>query len=258
MGENRKPKLRTVSRTEQPFALNDFPPNFPTELGKHVLALMAARETPAIEGKDWEEIFAKCIGAAWKPSNIGLDDVVLGDTAWGLKSVKNENPFQLKRVRLISGRNSPNYSFGEKISQEEDSNRVGNSVLSIWNERVSEVRKKYRNLRTAVLVKSHSLEKLVVFEFDTIRYDPELYDWKWNKNGNLEGFYRQDQYHAFTWQPHGSQFTIIEAAPGRRLCLTLKRPPTLNRDKILELIEFDPKMVEFSYTHDDQLFRKES
>ena len=54
---------------------------------------------------------------------------------------------------------------------------------------------------------------MVVFEFDTIRYDPELFVWEWNKNGNLVGIEKSSTEHRFTWQPHGSQFTIIEEIP---------------------------------------------
>ena len=64
----------------------------------------------------------------------------------------------------------------------------GKGVLEIWNERVSSVREKYKNLRTVVLVKSDDLSQLAVFEFDTIRYDAELFDFRWNERGNLEGF----------------------------------------------------------------------
>jgi len=32
-------------------------------------------------------------------------------------------------------------------------------------------------------------------------------------NDNLEGYDRSGDAHVFTWQPHGSQFTIIENVP---------------------------------------------
>jgi hypothetical protein len=50
---------------------------------------LATKGRPSLEGEEWEKIFASSIGAEWKPSNIGLDDVVLGNTAWGAKTVKN-------------------------------------------------------------------------------------------------------------------------------------------------------------------------
>jgi len=143
-------------------------------LEKEIIYLLASKGKPILEGSEWEAIFASCIGAEWKPSNVGLDDVILGNTAWGAKTVKASDPETQSKVRLISGRNSPVYSYGDTIDTTADPNAVGKSVLDIWNERVSAVREKFQNLRTIVLIKSNDLTKVVVFEFETIRYDPEL------------------------------------------------------------------------------------
>jgi len=159
---NRTPKLRTVNKSEPPFPLNKFPKDFPFILGKELVYLLASKGKPDLEGTEWENIFATCIGALWKPSNVGLDDVILGNTAWGAKTVKSSNPANQKKVRLISGRNSPIYSYGERVDNEVDPISTGRSVLEIWNERVSAIREKYKNLRTIVLVKSHDLTEIVV------------------------------------------------------------------------------------------------
>ncbi|MDO5650304.1 MAG: hypothetical protein Q4G11_06840, partial [Gallicola sp.] len=187
MAKSRKPILRTVSKSLPPFPLNDFPKDFPFLIGRELVYLLASKGKAILEGPEWEAIFSSCIGAEWRPSNVGLDDVVLGNTAWGAKTVKAAKPATQKKVRLISGRNSPVYSFGDTIDIHHDPNIVGQSVLEIWNERVSAVREKFQNLRTVVLVKSNDLTEVVVFEFDTIRFDPELFVWEWNKNGNLRG-----------------------------------------------------------------------
>jgi len=147
-------------------------------------------------------------------------------------------------VRLISGRNSPTYSYDADEIRAADPNEVGEMVLSIWNERVSSVRAKYNHLRTVVLVKSDDLLELAVFELDTDLYIPSQYDWRWNKNRNLEGFHKTSDYHRFTWQPHGAQFTIIEDVPKDRLAIRLKCPPPLNRDDVLHTIDFDDSWVE--------------
>lgn len=76
--------------------------------------LLASKGKPILEGPEWESIFATCIGADWKPSNVGLDDVILGNIAWGAKTVKARNPAEQSKVRLISGRNSPVYSYGDE------------------------------------------------------------------------------------------------------------------------------------------------
>jgi hypothetical protein len=238
-----KPKLRTVDKSLPPFSLTEFSKDFPFILGKELVYLLASKGKPILEGPEWEAIFATCIGAEWKPSNVGLDDVILGNTAWGAKTVKAANPATQKKVKLISGRNSPVYSFGDTIDTHHDPNAVGQSVLEIWNERVSAVREKFQNLRTVVLVKSNDLTEVVVFEFDTIRYDPELFVWEWNKNGNLRGIEKSTAEHRFTWQPHGSQFTIIEDIPGNSLLIKIKEPETLNKEDILKALGFDKSWI---------------
>lgn len=243
---SKKPRLRTVDKSFPPFSLNDFPGDFPFILGKELVYLLASKGRPILEGPEWEAIFAKCIGAEWKPSNVGLDDVFLGNTAWGAKTVKAANPATQKKVRLISGRNSPVYSYGDIIDTSADPDAVGKSVLEIWNERVSAVREKFQNLRTVVLVKSNDLTEVVVFEFDTIRYDPELFVWEWNKNENLRGIEKSTTEHRFTWQPHGSQFTIIENIPESSLLIKIKEPEPLNKEDILKALGFDKSWINVS------------
>ena len=237
------PKLRTVHKSVSAFPLNEFPKEFPFLLGKELIYLLASKGKPELEGSEWESIFATCIRADWKPSNVGLDDVVLGNTAWGAKTVKAAKPSTRKKVRLISGRNSPNYSFGERSDQKVDANLMGKFVLDIWNERVSAIREEYKHLRTVVLIKSNDLTEVVVFEFDTIRYDHELYNWEWNTNNNLIGTHKKTSEHSFTWQPHGSQFTIIEDVPKKGLVIKIKQPKTLDKDLILTALGFDKSWV---------------
>ena len=43
----------------------------------------------------------------------------------------------------------------------------------------------------------------------------------------------------FTWQPHGSQFTITEIVPEKTLILKIKQPEKLDNAKILDAIGFD-------------------
>ncbi len=100
-----------------------------------------------------------------------------------------------------------------------------------------------------MLVKSNDLTEVVVFEFDTIRYDPELFAWQWNKNGNLVGVEKSKAVHRFTWQPHGSQFTIVEEIPEKSLIIRIKQPKTLDKEKILSALGFDKSWI--SITHKD-------
>ncbi len=243
MEKDKAPRLRTVNKSISAFPLNQFPKEFPFCLGKELIYLIASKGKPELEGSEWENIFANCIGADWKPSNVGLDDVVFGNTAWGAKSVKSSNPSNQKKVRLISGRNSPVYSFGEPIDTSSDPTTIGRLILDIWNERVSAIREKFKHLRTVVLIKSNDLREVVVFEFDTVRYDYELYTWKWNKNNNLEGIEKRTDEHRFTWQPHGSQFTIIEKVPPHSLIIRVKQPTPLDKDQILKALGFDNSWI---------------
>jgi len=204
---------------------------------------LATKKHPSLEGPEWEQIFAECIGAQWKPSNVGLDDIILGACAWGAKSVKVNDPEKAKRIRLISGRNSPGFSFGETRILEKEPQIIGNEVIEIWNERVASLWKKFKHLRTIVLMKSADLSKLGVFEFETVRYETQLITWKWNARGNLEGYINDAKYHKFTWQPHGSQFTIIENVPEECLVVQVKKPQPLPKGRLLESIGYKESWV---------------
>lgn len=245
MAKRKSPRLRTVNKSVSAYPLNQFNSEFPYILGQEIVYLLASKGRADLQGNEWEQIFALCVGAEWKPSNVGLDDVVMGNTAWGAKTVKsNVKDFtNLKKIRLISGRNSPIYSYGGTIDTTVDPNIIGEQVLEIWNERVSAIREKFKHLRTVVLVKSNDLSQVAVFEFDTIRYDAELFDFIWNPRGNLEGFVKGTKDKQFVWQPHGSQFTIIEKIPEQTLILKIKQPEVLDKDKILTAIGFDKSWV---------------
>lgn len=234
------PRLRTVHKAVAPFDVNKFPGEFVNTLARDIVYMMATKQHMSLEGNEWEQIFANCIGAEWKPSNVGLDDVVLNNCCWGAKTVfGRKNIANQKNVRLIAGRNSLVYSYGVDKIISEDPNKIGNMVLEIWNERVSAVRQIYKFVRTVVLVKAKDFGEYLVFEFDTVRYDSELYFFKWNKKGNLEGYEKATKKHKFTWQPGGSQFTIIEDIPKDRWHVKIRKPDLLNKEAVLQAVNFD-------------------
>jgi len=239
---NKSPRLRTVDKVKPPYPLNQFPVDFGQKLGKEVVYLLATKSIPSLEGSDWEQIFSSCIGAEWKPSNVGLDDVILSVCAWGAKTVKSPHPHKAEIVRLISGRNSPAYSFDQK-DLDADAQGMGNDVLKIWNARVEAVRAKFSHLRTVVLIKSNDLTELAVFETDTTLYPPENFIWQRNQRNNLEAYEKGLNVHRFTWQPHGSQFTIIEFVPKECLLIKVKPPRKLDKDEVLKTLKFDNKWV---------------
>lgn len=244
MTESKQPRLRNVDKYHSLYPLGKFPEGFALELGKEIIYLLATRNPPSLEGADWERIFANCIGAKWSPSNVGLDDVQLNQMAWSAKTVKNRNPFTVQHIRLICGRNSPDYSFAIENVHTEDPNKLGEMILGIWNARIVDVRKKFATTRTVVLIKGDDLQTVSVFEEEAVRFVPEEYTWEWNEKGNLEGYLKGTDIKKFTWQPHGSQFTVITRVPEERLKLRIRRPPTLDRDAVLEKLEFDPSWVE--------------
>src|ERR1044072_6224211 len=110
--EEPRPRLRTVEKYEPLYRLNDFPTGFVQSLGKELVYLLMVRRTPRLEGTEWEEIFARLINRTWKPSVVSLDDIVFEQCAWGAKPVKAPCPSEAKKARLISGRNSLDFSFG--------------------------------------------------------------------------------------------------------------------------------------------------
>lgn len=241
---SKSPKLKSVQKYKPDYALGKFPKGFALALGKELIYLLATREPPTLEGSDWEQIFARCIGAKWAPSNVGLDDVQLHQMAWSAKTVKNKNPFKVKHIRLISGRNSPDYSFDVENVHTEDPAKLGEMILGIWNARITDVRKKFATTRTVVLIKGEDLSTVSVFEEEALKFLPEEYEWEWNQKGNLEGYVKGTDVKKFTWQPHGSQFTITTNVPEERLKIRIRRPPLLDRDEVLTQLKFDPSWIE--------------
>lgn len=88
-------------------------------------------------------------------------------------------------------------------------------------------------------MKAKDYSEYLVFELDTVRYDPELYFFIWNKNNNLEGHEKGSEKHKFTWQPSGSQFTIIEEIPENKWHIKIKRPELVDKETILKAVDFD-------------------
>ena len=112
-------KLRTVNKSTPLYHLNRFLTDFRFSLEKEIVYLLVTKGKANSEGSEWEEIFTTRIGADWKLSSVGLDDVVLGNTARGAKTVKATNPDAIQKARLISVRNSYVYSFGREKSASE-------------------------------------------------------------------------------------------------------------------------------------------
>lgn len=194
-----------------------------------------------ITGADWGDAFAQAIKGLHLDSPVGIADVVLNKNCWSMKTVKNSDPFSAKNIRLISGRCSPDYSYGI-TDPHKDVQKTGEAVLGIWNERVNIANDRYSQLRTSILIRSNDLFSYSLFEEETLRYRTTDYRWDVNKNGNLIGLDKNEKV-CFTWQPHGSQFTIHTEIPDSSVKFTIKQPPKLERKEILEKIHFDTSWI---------------
>lgn len=196
-----------------------------------------------ISGADWGEAFASAVGGVHLDSPVGIADVVCGKMAWSLKTVKNNDPFKAVNARLISGRCSPDYSYGI-TDPHKDIQETGRAVLGIWNERVNIAQDNYSPVRTTILVRSSDLSSYCLFEEENHRFRTSDYTWAVNNNGNLIGRDLETGETCFTWQPHGSQFTIHTKIPANAVKFTIKKPPVVSKEKILKSIGFDKTWIE--------------
>ena len=238
-----RPKLRD-NKGKDPFELyplGTIPEEVIFAIGKWITYYFAIGKAD-LAGEDWGDIFAKAINGGHLDSPVGLADVIFEGMAWSVKSVKASKPFATEHIRVISGRCSPDYSYN--ISDpHEDIQKTGAAVLGIWNERINIAKEKYEPLRTSILVRNFTGLEFVLFETDAERYIVKNFNWKENRNGNLEGYETTTGKHCFTWQPHGSQFTILYDIPTSAIKFKIKRPKIFDFEKTMENIGFDPSWV---------------
>ncbi|MBF2755277.1 MAG: hypothetical protein ISN29_08485 [Gammaproteobacteria bacterium AqS3] len=88
-----------------------------------------------ISGDEFGDIFSEAIGGAHYRSPLGLGDATVDKTVWSVKTVKDKTPHKKNKVRLISGRNSPDFFHGIENAHA-DFQKTGGAVLSIWNSRL--------------------------------------------------------------------------------------------------------------------------
>jgi hypothetical protein len=254
MTKKLSPKLRNTVKGKALYPLNSIPQSAIESIAQQVFAFRSISSIGAsqidVSGSLWEKIFSKAIGAVQQSAVAeGLDDIQLPlhSMAWGAKTVKHTSSEPLKdavrqgkkRVSLISGRNSPTYSFGTTIEPNVSNPAdIGEQVISIWNSRVLNAKKRFNILRNVVLIKGEELGSLCIFEKDTDTFDHNEFDWRWNKNNNLEG--SKDKCISFVWQPHGSQFTIKNVqVPSDSRIIHFKRIAQIPIDDILTLTDWD-------------------
>jgi hypothetical protein len=231
-----EPKLRLAKKGQPPpYPLNELGKPVLLEIAKRLFAAKYIRNLTDFTGDEWERAFAESIGAEWHPSNVGLDDIQLANTCWGAKTVKSKHPDTQEDVRLISGRNSLTFSYEEDNILSADPQELGSRVLQIYNGRVDGIFARFAHCRMVVLLKGPELTQCAVFEFEITRFRPEDFLWSWNQNKNLVAV-NGEGVHRFTWQPHGSQFTIVQPVPDRRNLITLDVPDDVEPFSMTELL----------------------
>ena len=238
------PKLRDNKRRKgnEVYSLGEIPKNVITEIGKWIAYSFAIGKSD-ISGEDWGDIFSKSIDGDHLNSPLGLADVVKDGMAWSVKSVKHDHPHKCNKIRVISGRCSPDFSYGIN-NPHEDILSTGRAVLGIWNERVNIAKDHYEPLRSSVLIRNPNTLEFTIYEHEVGRFNTKEYSWETNKNGNFVGKRNTDQKHVFTWQPHGSQFTIIYDVPISSIRFRVRRPPVLYFNKTLDQIGFNSSWIE--------------
>ncbi len=238
------PRLRDGKKlqTNEPYPINEIPDDLIVKIGGYLVHLLYIGRKD-ISGSDWGEDFSDAISGKHLDSPVGIADVVLGKMAWSMKTVKNSRPFTARNIRLISGRCSPDYSYGI-TDPHKDIQETGRAVLGIWNERINLAHDEFNPVRTSILVRSNDLLSYTLFEEDNHRFRTSDYIWEANSNGNLIGKHIETGLTCFTWQPHGSQFTIHTRIPENAVKFTIKRPPVISKNDILKAIDFDDSWVQ--------------
>ena len=130
-----RPKLRDNQLASWPYKITAIPQSHIFAFAEEITQSAYLGKSD-IQGDEWGDMFARAINGAYLASPVGHVDVTKGKLAWSVKTIKDKNPHKKRTIRIISGRNSPDYSFGIK-NVHDDINKTGAAVLSIWNERVN-------------------------------------------------------------------------------------------------------------------------
>ncbi len=221
---SKPPKIRGKGKARNsPYPLGEFPDDVVKGIGKLIVHRLAIGHAD-ITGDDFAGIFAKAISGEHRYKPLGVSDVIWNGCSWSIKTVKSQKPFKQSKVRLITGRNSPNFSYG--ISDpSKDIQKTGEAILNIWNERVNQSLNEHDDLRMVVLMRNLDSLEFALFEYEASRYTPSNYVWQMNLQGNFEGRDATSREHCFTWQPHGAQFTVIKTVPASAYKFRITKNP---------------------------------
>jgi len=195
-----------------------------------------------MSGDEFSRIFSDSISGQSFGKPIGIADVAWNGCCWSCKTVQSKYPHKAKKIRLISGRNSPDYSAGISDPRE-DLQKTGQTVLDIYNQRIHRASWDHDDKRLVVLIRNMSTQEFTLFEHPITQVVVNGYEWKLNKKNNLVGF--DGDRHAFTWQFSGAQFTVIEPVPASATRFRIKKQPlTLEMRHVLNLVRFNSDWIE--------------
>ena len=231
------------NETHEPYPLNEFPDSLIQQIAQHIVYLLAVGRGD-ITGDEFDNAFSDSIGGTSFNKPLGVADMGLGRCAWSVKTVKAKAPHNTSAVRLISGRCNPNYSVGI-TDPTRDIQATGHAVLDIYNERINEAVRKYAQLRLAVFIRNMGTLEFTIYERILHPVAVNNYRWNMNDRDNFEGRETATNNHAFTWQPHGSQLTVMERVPPSALRFRLRhRPSRLELQHVLDLVKYDKDWLE--------------
>ena len=121
---------------------------------------------------------------------------------------------------------------------------TGKAVLEVWNARFNIALDQHRDLRTCVLIRNMNKRKFLLFEVPLEIFPVDEFEWSFNKNGNLIGVDKSSGAHRFTWQPHGSQFTVLRNVPGSAREFSIEREiPTVSSEHVLQSIGYQEDWI---------------
>lgn len=239
----RQPKLRDSNALlAELYPIGCVPADIIRSVGAEIVYMLYTGRHD-MSGDDWGNIFASAIGGEHLGKPVGIADVTRDRAAWSMKTVKNPDPFTVRNVRLISGRCSPDYSYGIE-DVHENVQRTGEAVLSIWNSRVDITLNLFPLARVNVLVRSADMLRYTLFEEFLTHYNLSEYRWEENSKNNLEGYDKRSGEKRFVWQPHGSQFTILSPVPDNAIHFKVRKPEPLPKETALRSLGFDDSWVE--------------
>jgi hypothetical protein len=241
---SKRPRLRGTTRArESLYPLGEFPDEVIVGIGRLIVHRLAVGHAD-ITGDDFASIFARAINGEHRARPLGITDVIWKSCSWSAKTVSHLNPYTAKKIRLITGRNSPIFSSDIK-DVFADLSATGESVLNVWNERVNQSLNEYNDLRIVTLLRNMNYLQFSLFESEASRYIPSDYEWTLNKKRNFVGHEKNTGKLCFTWQPHGAQFTVHKDIPASLTRFRIKKHPgMLDPEHVLRLVKFNEDWIE--------------